>query len=66
MKSKMPPRKAAMKPTELQRIISLNGLNQTTAADRLGVSRHTVIRWLLGTTPISAASAALIRATFGK
>ena len=55
-----------MKPDELQRLLDSNNLNQTTGAERLGVSRHTVIRWLAGTTPISGASAALIRATLGK
>ena len=62
----MPPRKAAMKPDELQRLLDKNDLNQSTGAERLGVNRRTVIRWLQGTTPIRPASAALIRNTLGK
>lgn len=54
-----------MLPKELQDLMDAAGLNQTTAAVKLGVNRRTVIRWLKkpkdGGVPISAANALLIR-----
>lgn len=55
------PRKAAMRPKDFRDLITAAGLNQSSAAERLDVNRRTVIRWLNGDTPISAAAAALIR-----
>lgn len=55
------PRKSAMKPDDFRDLIAAAELNQSSAADRLGVNRRTVIRWLTGHTPINAAAAALIR-----
>lgn len=63
MVSMSPPRKRAeaMSSTTFAKILRDAGLGQTAAARLLGVHRHTVIRWLDGTTPISDANALLIR-----
>lgn len=56
------PRKASMTPRQFRGIIA--GVKQGEAAERLGVSRQTVVRWLSGFTRINAANANLIRLTF--
>ncbi len=61
----MAPRKAAMTPDALQKLLDRAGLNQSSAARELEVNRRTVIRWLNGDTPINAAAAALIRSRIG-
>lgn len=63
---RMTPRKRAMTPEEFKTIISEAGLNQTTAAAKLGVDRRTVIRWLrpagsADSTTISERNALFIR-----
>lgn len=50
-----------MKPEELKSLLKANGMNQTTGAEKIGVSRHTVFRWVNGSVPISAGQALLIR-----
>ncbi len=62
----MPPEPAsqAMKPREFRDIIEAAEITQEEAAERLGVSRPTVVRWLSGRTPISKSKAKLIRAVF--
>lgn len=52
---------AAMSPETFRELLASAYLNQTQAAVRLDVNRRTVLRWLAGTTNISAANAALIR-----
>lgn len=56
------PRKAGMSATELRRLLEANGLTLEAAAQKLGVVRSTVHRWVHGTTPIAESSALLIRA----
>lgn len=51
-----------MTPRQFRGIIA--GVKQGEAAERLGVSRQTVVRWLSGFTRINAANANLIRLTF--
>lgn len=65
----MSPSKAndqAMKPTTLRALLKTNKLSISKAAERLGISRVTLHRWLNGSTPISRANAALIEQTFPK
>lgn len=51
-----------MTPTELRRLIKAAGLaTQGEAAERIGVHRNTISRWLNRDTPIHQAAAALIR-----
>lgn len=57
---------SAMTAEEFRTLLGSLGLKQGEAADRLGVDRRTVVRWLSGDTPISPANALLIRVTFGK
>lgn len=59
--AKRRPAGAGMTAADLDTLIRAAGLNQTTAAAALGVSRRTVIRWLRGDTPISAPNALYIR-----
>lgn len=61
---RMPPRKAVMTPEALRKIIARSGLKQKEFAERLKVHPITVTRWVKGNTPISAATAALIRERF--
>ena len=56
------PRAAAMTPAELRRLIAASGRTITDAAERLGLARTTVTRWLNGSTPIGRAQAREIRA----
>ena len=58
------PNKAAMTPKQFRELIDASGLTQQQVADRLGVSRNTVVRWLMGKVPISRAFANLIRLSF--
>ena len=58
------PRPAAMKPDQLRAIIEGAGVTQQRAAELLGVSRPTIVRWLAGRTPISRANARLITVVF--
>ena len=60
------PKPAAMAPITLRRMIAGAELSITDAADKLGVSRQTVYRWLRGEITISRSAAALIRETFLK
>ena len=55
------PRAAAMTPAELRRLIAASGRTITDAAERLGLARTTVTRWLNGSTPIGRAQAALAK-----
>lgn len=57
------PQPAHMTPAELRTLIEAAGLTQGEAADKLGVTRPTVVRWLSGYTPIGKANANLIRLT---
>ena len=41
-----------MTPNELKATIRLLGLTQQALADRLGIQRNTVVRWLMGVNPI--------------
>jgi transcriptional regulator with XRE-family HTH domain len=50
---------------EFARLLADKRLTQQEAADRLGVHRRTVLRWLHGHTPISEAVSLLIRAKIG-
>lgn len=50
-----------MTPAQFRALLAKAGLNQSTGAERLGVSRRTVIRWLNGETPISARNALFIK-----
>lgn len=58
------PRPAHMTPQQFREIIEAAGVTQGEAAERLGVTRQTVVRWLGNSTPIDKANATLIRATF--
>jgi transcriptional regulator with XRE-family HTH domain len=60
------PNKAGMTPQQLRQIIEAAGITQAQAAERLGVRRNTVVRWLMGHTPISKPMAFLIRHEFKK
>lgn len=53
-----------MTPDEFRTILDAAGLKQGEAAERLGVTRQTVVRWLGNVTPIGKANANLIRLTF--
>ena len=55
------PRAAAMTPAELRRLIAASGRTITDAAERLGVCRQTMTRWLNGSTPIGRAQAVLAK-----
>lgn len=55
------PRPAAMSAKTFAKLLKDAGLGQSEAARVLGVHRHTVIRWLDGTTPIAEPNALLIR-----
>ena len=60
------PNEQAMKPETLRALFKKNKLKIGKAAERLGVSRATLHRWLNGSTPISRANLALIEKTFPK
>ena len=60
------PRPAVMTPAELRAIIEASGLTQGEFAERLGVTRTTVCRWLSKWTPISRPNAEMIRREFAK
>lgn len=62
----MPVRQKAahMTPEQFRAILEASSLTQGEAADKLGVTRQTVVRWLSGFTPIIRANANLIRLTF--
>ena len=51
-----------MDPETFRGIIAAAGLDQGQAADKLGVTRRTVVRWLSGETAIDKRNAAAIRA----
>lgn len=53
-----------MTPDEFREILEAAGVKQGEAAERLGVTRQTVVRWLSNFTPIGRANANLIRLTF--
>lgn len=55
------PRPAAMSARTFAKLLKGAELGQSAAARLLGVHRHTIIRWLDGTSPISEANALLIR-----
>jgi len=55
-----------MTPARLREIIGRLDLSVSEAAVRLGIHRVTLHKWLRGSTPISAASAALINANMVK
>lgn len=57
------PRRAAMGKEEFRALIESSGLKQGEAAEKLGVARQTVVRWLSGKTPISKQAAVFIKAT---
>lgn len=57
-------RRAYMTPGEFRAIIEAAGVKQGEAAERLGVSRPTVVRWLAGIIPINSSKAKLVRAVF--
>lgn len=51
-----------MTPTQLRALMSAAGIaTQVQLAERVGVHKVTVTRWMTGRTPIGPASAALIR-----
>lgn len=60
------PNKAYMTQNEFRDLLRDADLKQGAAADELGVSRQTVVRWLSGYTPISKANAMLIRSVLKK
>lgn len=60
------PAKAAMTPKQLRSLLERKKLTQEEAATKLGYSRNTVVRWLMGMTPINRANAALIEKEIGK
>ena len=68
METMSPPkaRPAAMTPEAFAKLLAKAKLGQTAAARALGVNRHTIIRWLKGTTPIAEANALLIKARLKK
>lgn len=51
-----------MTPERLREILEASGLTQRQAAERLGVNKSTLTRWLSGQCPISQANATLIKA----
>ena len=55
-----------MTPAQLREIIGRLDLTISEAADKIGIHRVTLHKWLRGSTPISAASAALINANMVK
>ena len=55
------PQPAAMTAAQFRAILEAAGLNQTRAAEALGVSITTVNRWFKGLVTISEARAKLIR-----
>lgn len=55
------PRPAAMTKEDFAAILESLGLGATAAGRLIGVHRHTIIRWLDGSTPISEPNALLIR-----
>lgn len=55
-----------MTPEAFAKLLAKAKLGQTAAARALGVNRHTIIRWLKGTTPIAEANALLIKARLKK
>lgn len=57
----MAQKKAAMSARTFESLLKAAGLNHTTAAGRLGVTRRTVIRWAKGHTPINDRTAFYIR-----
>lgn len=60
-------RTAAMTASELRDLMKrAGGLTQVQLADKLGINRTTVSRWLNDQTPINAANAAFIRAALRK
>ena len=59
-------RKIAMTPDAFRELLATKQLTQAVAAEKLGVSRRTVIRWCAGDTRIDERSALLIRQRIGK
>ncbi len=55
-----------MEPDDFRALLKRKGLTQEQAAEKLGVSRRTIIRWCDGTSRIDERSALLIRARIGK
>lgn len=60
----MTPRKPAMTPEQLNRIFTASGLTRVEFAERLGVTRITLFRWMTGRQAIGNPYAVLIRQTF--
>lgn len=59
------PNRAAMTPKQLRALFARKKVKHIHAAERLGIAHSTVLRWLNGSTPISAANKAHIYLTFG-
>lgn len=57
----MPQRKPAMTAKDFGLLVGRTGLTQIAVAEKLGVNRRTVARWLSGETPISRRNAVFIR-----
>jgi transcriptional regulator with XRE-family HTH domain len=57
----MPQRKPAMTAKAFEKLVERTGLTQLAVAEKLGVNRRTVARWLSGETPISKRNAHYIK-----
>jgi transcriptional regulator with XRE-family HTH domain len=57
----MAQRKPAMTAKDFGTLVKRTGLTQLAAAEKLGVTRRTVARWLSGETPISKRNAHYIK-----
>lgn len=62
MNAVSPQRPAAMTPEAFKALLKRHGLSYAQAAERLDVTRRTVIRWATGATPIDKRNALYVKA----
>ena len=62
----MSPQPSTMSGSDLRALLKRHDLLQSEAAEKLGVSRRTVIRWCKGDHPIDEATRLLILKRIGK